>query len=113
MTKPGGIIYVSFTNWYSPWGGHGTSPWHYFGGQWALDRFKRVKGYEPINRFGETLFPVHIGAILNWARSFPDVEILKAAPRYYPEWCNWVVLVPGLREIATWNLMLVMRKRAT
>ena len=111
VTKPGGIIYVAFTNWYSPWGGHGTSPWHYFGGQWALERFKRVKGYEPINRFGETLFPVHIGPILNWARTFPAVEVVEAAPRYYPEWCNWIVQVPGLREIATWNLMLVMRRR--
>ena len=112
VTKPGGIVYVAFTNWYSPWGGHGTSPWHYFGGQWALDHSSRVKGYEPINRFGETLFPVHVGPILNWARTIPDVEVLEAVPRYYPGWCNWIVQVPGLREIATWNLMLIMRRRA-
>lgn len=111
VTRPGGIVYVAFTNWYSPWGGHGTSPWHYFGGEWALDRFKRVNGREPINRFGETLFAVHIGPILNWARSFPEIELLEAAPRYYPDWCNWIVHVPGLREVATWNLMLVMRRR--
>ena len=30
-TKPGGIIYLSFTNWYSPWGGHEMSPWHLLG----------------------------------------------------------------------------------
>ena len=28
-----GLGYLTFTNWYSPWGGHETSPWHYFGGR--------------------------------------------------------------------------------
>ena len=28
VTRPGGIIFVAFTNWLSPWGGHETSPWH-------------------------------------------------------------------------------------
>ena len=110
VTKPSGIIYVAFTNWYSPWGGHGTSPWHYFGGEWALNRYKRVYGREPINRYGETLFAVHVGPILRWAQGRPDVEVIEAAPRYYPDWCNWVVHVPGLREIATWNLMLILRR---
>ena len=26
VTRPGGLIYLSFTNWYSPWGGHEMSP---------------------------------------------------------------------------------------
>ena len=30
-TRPGGLIYLSFTNWFSPWGGHEMSPWHYLG----------------------------------------------------------------------------------
>jgi SAM-dependent methyltransferase len=25
-TRPGGLIYLSFTNWFSPWGGHEMSP---------------------------------------------------------------------------------------
>ena len=29
---PGGIVFVTYTNWLSPWGGHETSPWHYLGG---------------------------------------------------------------------------------
>ncbi len=32
-TKPGGVIYLSFTNWYSPWGGHEMSPWHLLGAE--------------------------------------------------------------------------------
>jgi SAM-dependent methyltransferase len=110
VTKPGGLVYVAFTNWYSPWGGHGTAPWHYFGGEWALRRYKRVYGREPVNRFKVNLFPTHIGPVLRWLRSWPAVHILEAAPRYYPSWCNWVVRVPGLREIATWNLMLILRR---
>lgn len=110
VTKPSGVIYISFTNWYSPWGGHGTSPWHYFGGERALNRYKRVHGREPINRYGETLFATHVGPILGWVRSWSEVAVLEAAPRYYPAWCNWVVRVPGLREVATWNLMLILRR---
>jgi SAM-dependent methyltransferase len=110
VTKPGGIIYVAYTNWYSPWGGHGTSPWHYLGGERALQRFIRVKGRAPINRYGENLFAVHVGSILRWARGWPAVQVLEATPRYYPDWCRWVVDVPGLREIATWNLMLILRR---
>ena len=30
-TRPGGLVYLSYTNWYSPWGGHEMSPWHYAG----------------------------------------------------------------------------------
>jgi len=112
VTKPGGVIYVSFTNWYSPWGGHATSPWHYFGGKWALKRFERVTGRVPVNRYGESLFAVHIGSTLRWARACSTVEVLQAQPRYYPDWCDWIVRVPGLREVATWNLMLILRRRA-
>ena len=31
VTRPDGLIYLAFTNWYSPWGGHEMSPWHYLG----------------------------------------------------------------------------------
>src|SRR6266700_2024506 len=31
VTRPGGLVYLSYTNWYSPWGGHEMSPWHYLG----------------------------------------------------------------------------------
>jgi SAM-dependent methyltransferase len=113
VTKPGGVVYVSFTNWYSPWGGHETTPWHYLGGERAAARYKRRTGYEPVHRFGESLYAVHIGPLLRWARSSPEIEVLKAAPRYYPSWCDWIVQVPGLREVATWNLLLLLRKRSS
>ena len=31
VTRPGGLVYLSYCNWYSPWGGHEMSPWHYLG----------------------------------------------------------------------------------
>ena len=38
--------------------------------------------------------------------------VIDALPRYYPRWMRWVLAVPGLRELVTWNLLVVMRKRA-
>ena len=46
-----------------------------------------------------------------WARRRADVEVLDARPRYHPSWATWVVRLPGLREIVTWNLLLVLRRR--
>src|SRR5437660_6076462 len=43
-TRPGGLIYLSFTNWYSPWGGHEMSPWHYLGAGRAERRYQRKHG---------------------------------------------------------------------
>ncbi len=40
----------------------------------------------------------------------PDVKIVEARPRYYPQWCRLLVRLPGLREVTTWNLMLIMRR---
>ncbi len=111
VTKPNGIIYVSFTNWYSPWGGHETAPWHYLGGEWSGRRYRRRTGYDPIHQFGQSLFPVHVGPMLRWVQRSNKVEIVEAIPRYYPSWCNWVVRVPVLREVAIWNLLLILRKR--
>ncbi|MFC5287020.1 class I SAM-dependent methyltransferase [Actinokineospora guangxiensis] len=110
-TRSGGTVFLSFTPWYSPWGGHETAPWHYLGGQFARRRYRRRNGREPKNRFGESLFPVTIGQALRWARTCPSAELVRALPRYHPWWAQWVVRVPGLREVVSWNLVLVLRKR--
>lgn len=111
VTKPGGTVFLSFTNWLSPWGGHETSPWHYFGGDRAARRYERRNGRPPKNRYGLSLHPVSVSAALAWARERVDVHVLDALPRYHPRWAEGVVRVPGLREIATWNLVLVLRKK--
>lgn len=110
VTKPGGIIYVSFTNWYSPWGGHETSPWHYVGGGYAVRRYARRHGKLPKNRFQQTLFPLHVGTALRLARSRKDARLIDALPRYHPSAARFVLRVPGLRELVTWNLLMVLRR---
>mgnify|MGYP001199613122 CR=1 FL=1 len=111
VTRPGGLVFVGVTNWLSPWGGHETSPWHYLGGHRAAQRYEARTGHPPKNRYEESLFRIGVGETLAWARSCPQVRVLDAFPRYYPRWCRPLVRVPGLREVATWNLALVMERR--
>ncbi|GAA4607341.1 class I SAM-dependent methyltransferase [Actinoallomurus liliacearum] len=110
VVRPGGVVFLAFTNWLSPWGGHETSPWHYLGGHRAARRYEREHGRPPKNRYGHSLHPVSVGAALAWARGRDDVTIQAAAPRYLPGWAAPVVRVPGVRELLTWNLLLVLRK---
>ncbi len=112
VTKPGGIIYLSFTPWLSPWGGHETAPWHYLGGHRARRRYQRRNGVEPKNKYGESLFAASAGAAARWAKACPDAELLAVLPRYHPWWAAWVARVPGLREFASWNFVLVLRRTA-
>lgn len=112
VTRPGGLIFVSFTNWLSPWGGHETSPWHYLGGKRAASRYQRRHGRPPKNRFGASLYPVSVAAALHWARSADGVVLADAVPRYLPGWTRPLLAMPGLREVLTWNLLLVLRRAA-
>jgi arabinofuranan 3-O-arabinosyltransferase len=111
VTRPGGIVYLSFTAWYSPWGGHETAPWHYLGGHRAARRYERHHGRPPGNRFGSSLYACHVGPTLRMARAHPGVDVVDALPRYYPGWMRWLIEVPAVREVATWNLLLVLRRR--
>lgn len=114
VTRPGGLVFLSWTVWWGPWGGHETAPWHYLGGMRARRRYRRRHGREPKNRYGESLFAVTVGAGVRWARrraEAPDVELVELLPRYHPRWARWVVHVPVLRELVTWNLVVVLRKR--
>ena len=110
VTRPGGIIFVSFTNWLSPWGGHETSPWHYLGGGRAASRYQRRHGRPPKNLFGTSLYPVSVAAALRWAHSAGGVALADAVPRYLPGWTRPLLRLPGAREVLTWNLLLVLRR---
>lgn len=112
VTKPGGVIYLSFTNWYSPWGGHEMSPWHLLGAGFAGRRYERRHGRLPKHALGRNLFRIHVGPVLRQLRARNDVEILDALPRYYPRWCAFLVRIPLVRELVTWNLLLILRRKA-
>jgi len=52
-----------------------------------------------------------VGETLAWARAQPDAALIDAFPRYYPGWCRPLVAVPGVREVVTWNLAVVLERR--
>ncbi len=112
VVRPGGTVFLSYTLWFGPWGGHETSPWHYLGGSRAADRYARRMGHRPKNDFGHGMFKVTAGAGLRWARHHSHADVVAAVPRYLPGWAAPVLRVPGVREVAAWNLLLVLRVRA-
>ena len=111
VTRPGGLIYVSFTNWLSPWGGHEWAPWHYLGADRARARYRRRTGQAAKHTLGENLFAVHIGPHpaagarpRRRDRRLGPLPLL-AVPRGGRRHAS-----PGLREFATWNLLLILRR---
>lgn len=114
VTKPGGTVVLSWTPWWSPWGGHETAPWHYLGGGWAADRYARRTGRRPKNDFGHGLFACTVGRMMRWVRGQEKVgrvQLVDVLPRYHPRWARWVVRVPAVREVVSWNVVLVLRVR--
>ena len=135
VTKPGGIVIYSYTVWLGPFGGHETGLWqHYVGGEFAARRYRQKHGKEPKNRWGKSLFNVSAAAGLRYgwraersecaepatirtskdkgeAVEEPKAEFLAAFPRYHPWWAWWMVHIPGFREFAVSNLVLVLRKK--
>jgi SAM-dependent methyltransferase len=110
VTRPGGVVFASFTPWWSPWGGHETAPWHYLGGERARRRYLRRTGHEPKNRLEHSLFPISVRQALVWARSCEGARVVDVLPRYHPWWARWVVYMPVVREVLSWNLVVVLRK---
>jgi SAM-dependent methyltransferase len=110
VTRPGGVAFISYTVWYGPWGGHETAPWHLLGGARARRRYTARHGHEPKNKYGESLFPVTVRDGVAWARRQQAGEVLSVLPRYNPRWSYGLSRVPGLRELVTWNLVIVVRK---
>jgi hypothetical protein len=102
---------LSYTIWLGPWGGHETSPWHLLGGHRAARRYERKHGKQPKNVYGESMYPASVADGLRWLARRPDLEVLELRPRYLPRWTAFVLLIPGLRELVTWNLWIVVRRR--
>ncbi|WP_406831028.1 class I SAM-dependent methyltransferase [Pedococcus sp. KACC 23699] len=113
ITRPGGLVVLSWTPWLSPWGGHETAPWHYLGGRRAADRYAAKLGRRPKNDFGRSLFACSVGRMMRWLRAAEaagEVSVVEVLPRYHPTWAKWVMRVPLLREVASWNAVIVVRR---
>jgi SAM-dependent methyltransferase len=110
LLRPKGWFYLSWTNWLSPWGGHDFSPFHYLGPHTGHRVFDRIVKRKRIHTPFETLYPTYIGAILRAIRRRPELEIVKMAPRYYPEF-GVLMRIPVVREFLAWNCAILLRKR--
>ncbi len=109
LINPGGHLYLSWTNWLSPWGGHDFSPFHFFGprlGPWLWD--KVVRRPRMLHPFGN-LFPVHIGKTLKWVTSNGHLRVEGIAPRYYTE-LDILLKIPVLREFTAWNCVILAKR---
>lgn len=112
VLRPGGWGYISWTNWYSPWGGHDMTPYHLLGPERGSRLYERRHGPPRKNRYGEGLFPVHVGPTIRLVQARAGLEIERVEPRYWPR-LSFITRVPGLRELATWNCVIRVRRRAT
>ncbi|MBW3641305.1 MAG: class I SAM-dependent methyltransferase [Actinobacteria bacterium] len=111
VLRPGAWAWVSWTNWYSPWGGHEIVPLHYLGPRLGLAVWRRLKGEPRKNVPFEGLWPTHVGRTLAMVRARRGLHLVAAVPRYYPSQ-RWILRIPVLREVATWNCLLLLRRVA-
>ena len=109
LLAPAGKLYLSWTNWLSPWGGHEFSPYHYLGvhrGHLIYDKFVgRKRFHTPF----VNLYPTSIGSTLRVIRREPHLRVIALAPRYYTEF-SFLLRVPVLREFLAWNCALLIGK---
>ena len=75
----------------------------------AAARYTRKHGRPPKNNFGSSLFAVSAADGLCWAAG--TGARVAAFPRYHPRWAWWLTSVPGVRELAVSNLVLVLQPR--
>lgn len=111
VLRPGGWAYLSWTNWYSPHGGHEMSPYHLLGPERGPRLYERLHGPPRKNRYGEGLFPVHIGPTLAYVEERPGLRVTGAEPRYWPR-LRFLMRIPGVREVACWNAVIHVERRS-
>jgi SAM-dependent methyltransferase len=107
VTRPGGLVVLSYTVWLGPFGGHEMGLSHYLGGARAAARYARKHGHPAKNNYGSSLFAVSAADGLAWAAS--TGAAIAAFPRYHPRWAWRLTSVPVLREFLVSNLVLVLQ----
>jgi SAM-dependent methyltransferase len=107
VTRPGGLVVLSYTVWLGPFGGHEMGLTHYLGGARAAARYTRKHGHPAKNNYGSSLFAVSAAEGLDWAAS--TGALLAAFPRYHPKWAWGLTKMPVVREFLVSNLVLVLQ----
>lgn len=109
VLTPGGFAYISWTNWYSPWGGHEFVPYQYLGPRIGPRLHRRLHGPVRKNAYGDGLWYTHIGATLSFVRRMDGLRIDRVEPRYWPR-LAFIPAIPILREVLTWNCVIHARR---
>jgi SAM-dependent methyltransferase len=107
VTRPGGLVVLSYTVWLGPFGGHEMGLTHYLGGARAATRYVRKHGHPAKNNYGSSLFAVSAADGLDWAAS--TGALTSAFPRYHPKWAWRLTAIPVVREFLVSNLVLVLQ----
>jgi len=107
LLRVNGKLYLSWTNWLSPWGGHEFSPFHYLGTRRGYLLYDKLVGRQRKHTTYENLFPTYIGSTLRMIRQHPNLRVVKIAPRYYPE-LAFMMHIPIVREFLAWNCVLLL-----
>lgn len=110
VLRPGGWAWVSWTPWWTPFGGHAIAPLHYLGPQRGLRAYRRVFG-EPR---GENLpydgvWPTTVRSVVEDVRRRGGLELLDLYPRYYP-WLRAIMRLGPVAEVLVWNCVLLLRR---
>ena len=109
VTRPGGLVVLSYTVWLGPFGGHEMGLTHYLGGARAATRYARKHGHPATNNYGSSLFAVSAADGLDWAAS--TGALISAFPRYHPKWAWGLTAIPVMREFLVSNLVLVLQSQ--
>ena len=109
VLKPGGILYLSWTNWLSVWGGHDYSPFHYLGPRRGHLIYDRLIGGKRTHTPYVSLWPTSISGTLSMIDRNPRLRVVRMLPRYYPE-LAFTVRIPGLREFLTLNCLVLVER---
>jgi SAM-dependent methyltransferase len=109
VLRPGGWGYISWTNWYSPWGGHDMTPYQYLGPSLGPRLYERIHGPPRKNPYGAGLWARHVGPTIRLVRDRPRLRVERIEPRYWPR-LAFICSVPLLRELLTWNCVIRVSK---
>lgn len=109
LLTPRGMLYLSWTNWLSPWGGHEFSPFHYLGSRRGHLVFDKLTGRQRKHTPYVNLFPTYIGSTLKMISHNRDLRLMRTAPRYYTE-CAFIMRIPLIREFVAWNCAMLIAR---
>lgn len=110
VLRGGGWAWVSWTPWWTPFGGHAIAPFHYIGADKGHRLYTRILG-EPR---GENLpydgvWPTTVASMIDIVEAHDDLELVDMYPRYYPS-LRSLMRFRHLREFAVWNCVLLIRR---